>query len=302
MFTNFFRVFKFGWHEFSRNIGISLGTIFVIFIALSLGGGTLLLRGMSEKLIMTLQEKVDVSVYFKEETKEKNVLLIKEKVENIPEVKSVEYISKEKALETFKETHKDSPLLIESLAEIGSNPLPASLNIKAAQASSYEKLANFLEEGEYKGLIEKVNYRQNQAIIERLFSISGSIKQGGVVVSIILIFIAVIVTFNTIKLAIYSKREEIENMKLIGATSWFARGPFLVQGIIIGFLAGIFAFLFFYGVEAGVSPSSLGVFGELGFLNFFEENILIFLLVQIGGGILISIFSSFLAVQKYLNV
>ena len=302
MFTNFFRVFKFGWHEFSRNIGISLGTVFVIFIALSLGGGTLLLRGMSEKLITTLQEKVDVSVYFKEEAKEENVLAVKKEVEDISEVKSVEYISKEKALETFKETRKNNPLIMESLAAIESNPLPASLNIRAADLSSYEKLANFLDGEEYKDLIEKVNYRQNQAIIERLFSISNSVKQGGIIISAILIFIAAIVTFNTIKLAIYSKKEEIENMKLIGATNWFVRGPFLVQGIIIGLSAGIFSFLFFYGMGSGISPSSLGVFGELGFLQFFETNILFFLLIQVGGGILISIFSSFVAVQKYLNI
>lgn len=301
MFTNFFRVFKFGWHEFSRNIGISLGTVFVIFIALSLGGGTLLLRGMSDKLIATLQEKVDVSVYFKEEAKEENLLAVKEKMENIPEVKSVEYISKEKALEAFKETHKDNSLLIESLAEIGSNPLPASLNIRANELSSYEELVGFLEKGEYKELIEKVNYRQNQAIIERLFSISDSVKQGGIIISAILVFIAAIVTFNTIKLAIYSKKEEIENMKLIGATNWFVRGPFLVQGIIIGLFAGTFSFLFFYGIESGISPSSLGIFGELDFLQFFEKNILFFLLIQVGGGVLISMFSSFVAVQKHLK-
>jgi cell division transport system permease protein len=91
-------------------------------------------------------------------------------------------------------------------------------------------------------------------------------------------------------------------MKLIGATDWFVRGPFLIQGLITGLFAGIFSFLFFYGIENGVSPQNLGIFGELGFLNFFEENILFFLLIQLGGGILISIFASFLATQRYLKV
>ena len=169
MFNNFFRVFKFGWQEISRNMGISIGTIFIIFIALCLVGGTFLLRGMSENLIATLENKVDVSVYFKDDAKEEDVLLVKKQIEEFPEVKEVEYISKEKALETFKETHKNNQLLMESLTEIGSNPLPSSLNIKAIQASSYENLTNFLMNGEYKNIIEKINWSENQAIIERLF-------------------------------------------------------------------------------------------------------------------------------------
>jgi len=301
MFNNFFRVFKFGWQEISRNIGIAIGTIFIIFIALCLVGGTFLLRGMSENLITTLENKVDVSVYFKDDAKEEDVLLVKKQIEEFPEVKEVEYISKEKALETFKETHKNNQLLMESLTEIGSNPLPSSLNIKAIQASSYENLTNFLMNGEYKNIIEKINWSENQAIIERLFSISNAVKTGGFAASLILVLIAVIVTFNTIRLAIYSKREEIETMKLIGATNWFIRGPFVVQGLITGFFAGLIAFLFFYGVEMGLSSRGLGIFGELGFFNFFEENILLFLIIQIGGGIIISTFASLLAVQRYLK-
>ncbi len=301
MFTNFFRVFKFGWHDFSRNIGISIGTIFIIFIALFLMGGTLFLRGMAENLITSLQEKVDVSVYFKPDVPEEDALLVKQKIENFPEVEKVEYVSKDEALKSFKENYKDNSLVMESLNEIGGNPLPASLNIRAAQASSYESLANFLEKGEFKDLIEKVNYRQNEAIIERLFSISNSIEKGGFVASIILVLIAVLVTFNTIRLAIYSKRKEIETMKLLGATNWFVRGPFLVQGLITGLFAGVVSFLFFYGIDICLSPQSFGIFGDLGLLSFFEEHILLFLLIQVGGGTLISMFASLLATQKYLK-
>lgn len=308
MFTNFFRVFRLGWHEISRNIGVSLGTIFVMFIALSLIVGTFLAREMSENLITMLEEKVDVSVYFLKETSEEKILTLKERLENFPQVKKVEFISEEKALENFKERNKDNPLYMESLAEIGGNPLSASLNIRADTASSYAMLANFLEKGDYQELIDKkpngeynINYRETQAVIERLFSISDSIRKGGLTVSVILIFIAFLVTFNTIRLGIYSKREEIETMKLIGATNWFVRGPFVVEGILIGLLAGIFSFALFYGVDSFVMPESLGVFGELGFLNFFEANILILLAMQIGGGVFLGMFSSFFATQLYLK-
>ncbi|HOK35271.1 MAG TPA: permease-like cell division protein FtsX [Candidatus Pacearchaeota archaeon] len=302
MFTNFFRVFKFGWQEVSRNIGVSLGTIFIIFVAVFLVGGTLLLRGMTENLISTLQSKVDISVYFKLDVKEEDALLVKERIENFPEVEKVEYVSKEDALKSFKERYQDNSLVIESLNEIGDNPLPSSLNIQATEASSYENLANFLEKGEFKDLIDKVNYRQNKTIIERLFSISNNIKEGGFIISIILVIIAVLVTFNTIRLAIYSKREEIETMKLLGATNWFVRGPFLIQGLITGLLAGLISFLLFFVIDHSISPGSFGIFGELGILSFFEENILLFLLIEIGGGVIISMFATLLATQKYLKV
>lgn len=302
MFTNFFRVFKFGWKDFSRNIGISIGTIFIIFIALFLIGGTLFLHGMTNNLIANLQEKVDVSVYFKPDIKEEDALKVKEKLEQFPEVKEVEYVSKDEALKNFKEANKNNSLIIQSLEEVGGNPLPPSLNIKATQASSYQNLTNFLEQGEFKNLIDKVNYHQNQPIIEKLFSISKGIKEGGLIASAILLIIAIIVTFNTIRLAIYSKREEIETMKLIGATNWFVRGPFLVQGLITGLIAGIVSFLFFYGIATGVSPQNLGIFGELGFSTFFEQYIFLFFLILVGGGVLITMFASFLAIQKYLKV
>jgi len=301
MFVNFFRVFKFGWQEISRNLGISVATIFIMFISLTLVGGTLVLQRLSKNLVMTLQEKADISVFFKEDTKEEDIYKIKERIENFPEVKEVEYVSKEKALEKFKEVHKDNPSIMESLQLIGKNPLPASLNIRADSSAAYEKLANFLEKGEYKDFIEKVNYRQNQMIIDRLFSISENIKTSGLIISCILIFIAFVMTFNTIRLAIYSRRKEIAIMKLIGATNWFVRGPFLIQGILVGLFAGIISFLLFYGIDSLLSPDNLGIFGELGLADFFEENVLTLLLIQVGGGVLLGLVSSFFATQKYLK-
>lgn len=301
MFTNFFRVFKFGWQEVSRNIGISLGTIFIMFVALSLATGILFAREMTQNLIASLEKKVDISVYFKKETGEEDLMSVKEKIENIPEVREVEYVSKEKALERFKERYKDSPWAMEALEVIGENPLSASFNIRADTSVSYANLAKFLEQGEFKDLIEKINWRQNQAIIERLFSISDNIEKGGMVLSAGLIFIVLVVIFNTVRLAIYSKKEEIETMKLIGATNWFTRGPFLVQGMLVGLLGGILAFLFFYVLNSAFSPENFGIFGELGFFDFFKRNILYILLMQLVGGIGLGIFSSFLACQKYLK-
>jgi len=302
MLTNFFRVFKFGWQEFLRNVGISLGTIFIMFIALSLVAGTLFFKGISESLITTLKEKIDISVYFKPDTKEEDIFKTREKLENFPEVEEVDYVSREKALEIFKEKHKDDPQIMEALNEIGNNPLPASLNIKASSAQSYAAISNFLEKGEFKNLVDKVNYKQNKLIIEKLFSILSTVKKGGLVTNLLLILIAVVVTLNTIRLAIYAKKREIEIMKLVGATDGFVRGPFLVQGLLLGLFAGFFSFMVFYVINLLFPSQGSLIFAELGFLNFFEKNILLFLLIQVGGGIVLGAVSSLVAVQRYLKV
>lgn len=302
MLTNFFRVIKFGGQNLSRNFGISIGTIFIMFTVLFLVGGVLLLNTMSQTLVSSIEKKVDVSVYFKTNTKEQDILIVEKRLEKFPEVEEVEYVSKEMALQRFKENHKNNKLLMESLSEIGSNPLPASLNIRAQNTESYASLANFLERGEFKNLIEKVNWKENKTIIEKLFSISDAIKKGGIAASLILIFVAVVVTFNTIRLAIFSKREEIETMKLIGSTNWFVRGPFIIEGILIGLIAGVLSFLLFLAIDSFLLPSSLGFFGELGLLTFFEKNVFLLLLVQIIGGMFLGAFSSFLAAQRYLKV
>jgi len=302
MLTNFLRVFKFGWQEFLRNIGISVGTIFIMFIALSLLAGTLFLKGISESLITTLKEKIDISVYFKSTTQEGDIFKAKEKLENFPEVEEIDYISREKALEAFKEKHKNDPQIMDALNEIGNNPLPASLNVRASSAQSYAAISNFFEKGEFKNLVEKVNYRQNRLIIEKLFSISALIKKGGLAISLFLIFIAVVVTLNTIRLAIYAKRKEIEIMKLVGATDGFVRGPFLIQGILLGLFAGFLSFMVFYGVDILFPSEGSLIFAELGFSNFFGKNILLFLLIQIGGGIILGAISSLVGIQKYLKI
>lgn len=299
--TNFFRVIKFGFQALVRNIGISIGNIFIMFIILSLLGGVLLLNSITKTLITSLEKKVDVSVYFKPDVNDEKILEVQERLKKFPEVEEVEFVSKEMALQRFKETHKDNKLLMESLQEVESNPLPASLNIRANTSESYAKLANFLEKGEFKDLIEKVNWKENKTIIEKLFSIAWAIKVGGILGSSILIFVAVVVTFNTIRLAIFSKREEIETMKLVGATNRFVRGPFIVEGILIGIIAGFLSFMLFLLIDS-LLPQSLGFFGELGVLTFFENNFLFLILVQLCGGAFLGAFSSFLATQKYLKV
>ena len=294
------RIIRSGWLNFSRNSGLSLATIFIMVMTISLVTSLFLFRDITQFLISGLQEKVDISVYFKEAAPEEDILLFGEEIKKNPEVKNVEYVSREAALESFTQRYKDNPVIMESLAEV-ENPLLASLNIKAREASQYMTVANFLETSSYKNLIDKVDYYQRKPVIERIFSITSAINKTGIGLSLILAIVAILVAFNTIRLAIYNSKEEISFMRLVGASDWFIRGPFLVQGAISGFAAAIITLLIFTGALFFLGPKLEILFLGLNIFNSFTGNLGILFLIQIFTGVGLGGVSSIIAVRKYLK-
>jgi len=303
MFTLFKRIFRASWLNFRRNIGLSLATIFILLITISLITSLFLFRKISQFLIAELEAKVDISVYFKEDSTKEEISKAEEEVSKLPEVKEIEYISREMAHEKFLQKHKDNPLLMASLQELGENPFLASLNIKAQKPEQYETLANFLENSDFKNLIEQpIDYYQRKPIIDKLSSITSVINKAGIGISIILITISFLVAFNTIRLAIFNQREEISIMRLVGASNWFIRAPFLIQGIISGFFATLITVLTFFLICWGLGPKMEIFLPGFNLQNFFFQNFWTLFSIQLLTGLGLSIFSSLIAMRRYLKV
>lgn len=296
------RILKFGWQNFFRDGGISVATVFILIITIFLVSSLFLFQKTSQFLISQLQEKVDISVYFKEDALEDDILKIKKELSTIPEVKSVKYVSKEEAIQVFTKRHKDNPVLMESLAEVGRNPFLASLNIKAWQADQYQTVADYLKNPRFENLIEKVDYYQRKPLIERIFSLTAAANKTGILLSLILVIVAILVTFNTIRLAILNQREEIKIQRLVGASNWFIRGPFLVQGTISGILAGLFSLLIFSLVCWLLSPKIEFFFPDLKLFSFFTENFWTIFFLQFLTGISLGVISSLIAIRRYLKI
>ena len=296
------RIIKAGFLNFQRQGGLTFATISIMVMTISLVTFLFLFQGTIHFLVLDLQEKVDISVYFKKDSLKEDILSVKDEISKVPEVKSVEYISREEALERFTEKHKDDPLLMESLAEVGDNPLSASLNIKTWQASQYEAVTNFLEGASFKNFIDKVDYYQNKAIIEKIFEISANIRLAGIIFSLFLGAIAILVAFNTIRLAIYNSREEIAIMRLVGASNWFIRGPFLIQGIVAGISATLVTILIFALLTLFLNSKLEVLLPGFSLFNYFLSNFWILLLIQLVVGIGLSTISSIIAMRKYLEV
>ncbi len=301
MITLLKRILKLGWLSFSRDGGSIAANISIMVVAISAITSLFLFKNASQFLISSIQEKVDISVYFKGETQEGEILGVKEKIADIPEVKEVQYVSQDEAFREFVARHKDNQTLMGSLEEVGVNPFLASLNIKAFEASQYQAVADFLESADFDNLIEKIDYYQRKPVIDRIFSLTSNLNKAGIVFSIILIIIAVLVDFNMIRLAIYHYREEIKIQRLVGASNWFIRGPFLVQGAISGFFAILISLAIFALACWIVSPKLEFLFPDFNLFNLFITNFWLVVLIQFATGIILGVISSLIAIRRYLE-
>lgn len=309
MFTSLKRIIKFGWLNFSRNKELNFSAIFIIVIAILLITSLFVFREMSQSFILYLQEKIDISVSFKIDIQETVILEIKDELLKTPEVKNIQYVSREEALESFIQRHKDDENLMRGLEEVkvvSPLPFPAVLNINAWGPNQYEQIAKFLENERFKNIIYNIDYDDRRLIIERVFIATERTNQIVIIISSILILIAILIIFTTTKLAILHQKEEIIVQRLVGASNWFIRSPFLIQGMISGFFAALISFLipvtaiYFWGQEINALFPKFFWDGDVS-AYFFDRIFLIFL-VQVVIGVGLGIISSAIAVRKYLKV
>ncbi len=260
-----------------------------------------LFRGVGDFLLVSLEKKIDISVYFKEGVSEQEILNTKDLLLEIPGVKNVSYISSEEAIAAFKERYKDDDIITQALAEVGNNPFLASLNIVASDALKYESVTNFLQESRFEGLVDNVDYFQRKPVIEKFYSIKNSFERSGLLAGLVLALVAFSITFVTIRLAIYSASEEIGIMRLVGASNWFIRGQFIVQGVICGVLAVLITLVIFPILSYIFSSKLASLTGGFNLFSYYLDNFFIILGVQVLTGMGLGTVSSLIAVRKYLD-
>jgi cell division transport system permease protein len=296
------RIIRSSLLNFWRQGGLSFATCFILVMAISLLASLFFFKDLTDYAISGLKDKVDVSVYFKKDSQEADILKIKDEIAQIPEVKSIEYISKDQALEEFVRIHQGDPTLIDSITEVGENPLLASLSIKAWQLDQYEKVSEFISGLQESSLVEKVDYYQRKPIIERIAVLTSNMKMAGLIASIFLSIVAILVTFNTIRLAIINQKEEISIQRLVGASNWFIRGPFLAQGTLSGIVSALVAFSLFALTAWIVTPKVAFLFSDLNIFEIFLSNLWTIFGIEIVSGVVLGTVSSMFAIRRYLKV
>lgn len=300
--TKIKRVLKYGFINFWRNGWVSLATVLVMLVTLFTIGSLIFVNLLLSSTISRVQEKVDISVYFKSDAPEDKIISLKNTVLKLNEVKAVEYITKDDALAKFREKHKDNSLINQSLLELSDNPFGASFNIQAKDPSQYESVSKFLESGNFDEIIDKINYTQNKIVIERLSGILLSAKKIGFSITIFMTLIAMLVSFNTVRLAIYTSKEEISVMRLVGASNNFIRGPFIIEGALYGIASALITMFLLYPLTFWLAPKAMSFFGPPNILSYYLSNfasIFAFLLLT---GVALGAASSFVAVRRYLKI
>ena len=300
MLTLLKKTIKTGWLNFIRNSAISIATCFIIGMTIFLITSLLIMKDVADYLINVIQEKVDISIYLKDTVAEEEILVLKDEIAKIPEVKEVQYVSRAEALDRFVERYKNNPVVIESLAEVG-NPLLPALNVKAWQANQYDAVVSFLENSPSKDLIDKVDYHERKPVIDRISAMTATFNALGIIMSLVLAIVAILVAFNQVRLAIYNAREEIAIQRLVGASNWFIRGPFLAQGAIIGIFASLGTLLIFSIAVFYLGPKIAIVFSGFDVSGYFFSKFFPIFLLQFIFGVGLGISSSWLAVRKYLR-
>ena len=296
-------MFRYGFISFWRSALVSLASVITITVTLFMVGALWLSSAYLNSSLEAVKNKVDISVAMKPNAAESEVLDLQKKLERLPEVKTVVYSSREQELADFQKRNENNDLIIQSLKEVG-NPFGARLNIQAVDPSRYESVAKFLESdsvstGSGSTIVDQVSFKKN--IVDKLIKIIATAKTVGWAIVLVLIFLSVVVTFNTISLAIYVSREEITLMKLVGAGNNYIRGPFVVEGLISGAMATVLALALLYPAAIWVRNTTAGVFGGIDLVNYFLNNIIQILLLLLVVGIFLGVVSSFLAVRKHLR-
>ena len=303
--TTLKRILLSGSRGFWRNFSVSLSAVLIIAIALLSFTSMYLGVQVLQASITQLEQKVDVNVYFIPTALEETVLEVKGALEALTQVASVEYVTPEEALETFKANNENNQSILDSLAVLDGNPLGASFNIRAEEISQYANIARLLDEIQaqeaYEGLIDSVNYNQNKKAIDKIRSLIDYAQQFGLVVILLLSLLAIIIVYNTIRLTIYTIREEVSVMRLVGASKFFARGPFVVEGLLYGLAGALLALSLLAPALYYIAPSLQQVF-VLNVYQLFTQEFFFIAGSMCGLGMALGVFSSVLAIGKYLDI
>ncbi len=301
MFTSLKRIFKSGVLNFKRNLWLSIATIAITSIALFIFLSLMLFNFFTGEIIKIIENQIDLSIFFKNEVVEEDIIKTRDIISQLPQVAQVNYISKEQALEEFQSRHSEDEVINRALEELGDNPLQASLEIKAKDSSQYQEIVNFIETSDISNNISKVNFTENKLIIDRLNQITRTVERIGLILTIIFAGLTILIAFNFIRVSIYSFREEINIMRLVGASRSFIRGPFIVSGLITSIIAAITVFLIFWLLAYLGSPYVNSFVPEINFYAFFVQNWFKLFAFEFLAGIVLVLISTFLATNKYLK-
>lgn len=300
------RVSKAGATNFIRSGSVSFATVLIMTVTLIIVGSLIFLSAILSMTLKNIEDKVDVNVYFATDAPTSDIFAVKSGLEGLAQVEMVTYTSRDQALEDFKTRHADDTLTLAALEELGGNPLEASLSIKAKDPSEYQSIVDYLTTSQQNGgtgaSIDRINYEQNKNVIDRLTGVIRATERAGLIVVFLFALASVIIALATIRLAIYTAREEIAVMRLVGASNMYIRGPFIVAGIISGGMAAVIALVLFYPVTWYMGATLADWLGGFNLFTYYLTHFLSISFVLLATGVFLGALASWIGVRRYLTI
>ena len=302
------RVVKYGAKSFARNTWLSAAAIAIMAITLIVLGATIVATDVMKTTIKEVESQVEISVYVKQDATQEEIERIIGRMTQLSTVSGVAYVTPEEANNsTIKKLIEDNNITDETMIqelEQAPNALPWTLNVKLVSLDDTSELEKFVNEDEsMKDMLDArpPSYaNKNRETIDHIAQIMNRIQLIGLIAAGVFAVIAILIVFNTIRMAIFSRKEEIYMKKLVGASRWFITGPFLVEASLYGIVAAIVSGAVVYGAVYGLETQ----FGALisPTFNIMKDYWYFVATAFLVGGIVIGIISSLLATRKYLKI
>ncbi len=297
------RTFKEGFKNFYRNEWLSIATVSILTLSLFVVSLTIVLGITTNLILKNIQEKVNISVYFNPGVTEEEILDVKKNLEVYKtEIKSIDYISAEQGLHDFLSSENSDSKIAKAVEEIGENPIPASLTITANSPDQYGIIVKAIENSDFSDKVNWINYEKNKETIDKLNRIVNLVKKIGISLGVIFILIAVLITFNTIRITIYSHKQEFEIMRLVGASNLYVRMPFVFEGIFYGISASIVAVALLFITIKFISPLTQGAIPQGNISTFYFQHFWLIFGMLLAFGSILGVISSFIAIRRYLKI
>ncbi len=303
--VTFTRIVNTGAVNFVRNAWLAIAAMAVMIITLTIVLFSVITNATFNNTITQITDRIDVSVYLKDSTDRPRGEQFAEDLKKLPNSESVIYLSKEDALDRYREQNANNPELLSAINETD-NPLPATIQVKPKDLDKIQEIRDFLNKTNNKELWEDVSYRDDRKeAIDKIAHATNLLQRAGIVAVLVFAVISMLIIFNTIQMAIFNRREELTIMRLLGATTWYIRGPFVVETVIYGIISAIASIIIinslFVAASSALQATSLGLLDINYSAEYFRSHFWLLLTIQLVLGILIGAVSSVIATRRYLK-
>lgn len=292
--------------SFRRNLWLSAVTILILTVSLLLFSLVLGINVVAGKLTASLQSRVDLTVTFKPGAPAVTVSDLEQRLRVVEGVRTVTHISADENLRQFSERHQDDPDIAATLKLFTTNPLGASSVVTATDTAAYEQALAIVNEPAYTPAIDatKNSLTANAETIRRFGEITGKVKTLGLGVAGLFLLIAVLVIFNTLRITIYTHREEISIMRLVGASNGFIRAPFVLESLLYAVIATVVAFAVIVPLIQSAAPflNRLLLDYDTNLVSYFNGHLLQTFLLELAVAVGLSGLSALIAVGRYVRV